>query len=165
MAIRDGLLPEFDLEMAGTRKVIERVPDGKFDYKLHPKSFTMGALAEHLAVIPAWISMVLEKAEVDVMTPEAHWKSGATTAAGLVAAFDASLAKARALLAGVSDEALQQVWTLRAGDRVIFSLPRIVALRSFCMNHMIHHRGQATMYLRQLDVPVPGLYGPSADEK
>jgi len=166
MKLSETLLPEFDQEMANTRKVLERVPEEKLSWKPHPKSFAMGALATHVAMIPGWGTFTLEGDSFDLAAP------GATTPpppAGsrkeLLELFDSNVAKFRAALVGAEDEHLLAPWSLVKGSQTIFTMPRLAVLRSMIMNHSIHHRAQLGVYLRLNDVPVPGLYGPSADEQ
>src|SRR3982074_1355447 len=165
MAISNTLLPEFDHEMANTRKTLERVPDDKFDWKPHEKSFPMGGLATHLSNLPSWARVGINQDEFDmapgsvpVKTPELH------STAGVLEQFDKNVAAARAAIAGASDEHLFKPWALLSNGNQILSLPRVAVLRSFVMNHIIHHRAQLGVYLRLNDIPVPSIYGPSADE-
>ena len=162
MAIVDALLPEFDREMTTTRKVLERVPEDKFDWKPHQKSYSLGALATHVTTIPMWGEMTMTKPEIDL------GGSGPPRAmpskADLLAMFDKNAASTRAALAGKTDQELMVSWSLKNSGRTIFTMPKAVAWRSFVMNHVIHHRAQLALYLRLLDVPVPSMYGPSADE-
>jgi uncharacterized damage-inducible protein DinB len=165
MLIRESFLPEFDREMANTRKTLERVPDDRWDWKPHPKSATMGWLAGHVANMTLWASMIFDRSELDVnpaggQPPYTPPKNRAE----VLAVFDKQLGEARAKLATADDKAMTEEWTLLAGGQKIFSMPRAAVLRSFVMNHMIHHRAQLTVYLRLNDIPVPALYGPSADE-
>jgi uncharacterized damage-inducible protein DinB len=162
MSISDSLLPEFDREAANTRKVLERVPEDRFGWKPHEKSWTMGALATHLATLPVWARMTIEKDSIDISHPVENPE--AKTSAELLERFDANAASAREAIAGVDDEGLLAPWSLAAGGKTMFTLPRITVLRTFVMNHTVHHRAQLCLYLRLNDVPVPGLYGPSADE-
>ena len=166
MPMNQALLPEFDHEMANTRKTLDRVPDDKFDWKPHTKSMAMGTLATHVALIPEWAGMTLNTPQFDVhpvggpeMRPPVF-----KTRAEVLAHFDKSAADARAALAGASDEALMTPWSLLSAGTPIFTMPRVAVLRSMIMNHMIHHRAQLGVYLRLNDIPVPALYGPSADE-
>jgi uncharacterized damage-inducible protein DinB len=158
----ETLLPEFDHEMTMTRKVLERVPDDKREWKPHPKSFALGALATHVANLPTWGSETLNKSEIDVggTAPLAAFPSTRET----LAAFDTNVTAARAALAGKTDAELAGMWSLRRNGKTIFSMPKAAVLRSFVLSHLIHHRAQLTVYLRLLDVPVPAIYGPSADE-
>jgi uncharacterized damage-inducible protein DinB len=163
MSLSQSLLPEFDQEMANTRRVLERVPADKFSWQPHDKSMAFGRLAVHVAELPTWTTMTLNTNELDfAATP--YNPAKAETTQDLLNIFDKATAEARAALAAASDEELFKPWTLRNGEHQIFSLPKIAVLRGFVMNHIIHHRGQLTVYLRLNDVPVPGLYGPSADE-
>lgn len=162
MKASEALLAEFDQEMASTRTTLERVPEDKFDYKPHPKSGSMIWLAAHVAMIPGWAKVTLEESELNMegMQPPPLPK----TREELLKMFDENAAGARAAIAAASDEALAQTWTLRVGEQVFFSMPRAAVMRGMIMNHLIHHRAQLTVYLRMNDIPVPALYGPSADE-
>ena len=164
--IAQSLLPEFDQEMSNTRKVIARVPDGKTDWRPHPKSMPMGYMAVHLAMLPGWVNMILEKDELDVgAMKDSGWKMPEfESAEACVATFDKAVAGARAALASADDALLMKSWSLKNNGEVRFTLPKVATLRSMVFNHIIHHRGQMTVYLRLNDVPLPGLYGPTADE-
>ena len=162
MSLSQAMLPEFDMEMSNTRRALERVPTDKFDWTPHAKSFTMGKLATHIATLPGWTNVTLDTAGLDVAVPFDAPKPATTEE--LLALFDQNVAAARAALAGAADETFFQTWTLSAGEKTIFSLPKIAVMRGFVMNHIIHHRGQLTVYLRLNDIPVPSIYGPSADE-
>lgn len=162
MPIVDALLPEFDHEMTTTRKVLERAPESRFDWKPHAKSFSLGALATHVATMPGWGVETLTKTEYDVAAEQPPAAPASTVA--LLATFDENVAATRAALVGKTDEELLVVWTLKQGDNALFSMPRAGVMRSFVLNHLIHHRGQLSVYLRLLDIPVPSIYGPSADE-
>lgn len=166
MPMSQALLPEFDHEMANTRKTLERVPDGKFDWKPHTKSMSLGVLASHIASIPQWAGMTLTTPQFDVRPAGGSEVRQAElhNRAEVLAHFDKSAADARAALAGASDEALMTPWSLLSAGKPIFTMPRVAVLRSMIMNHMIHHRAQLGVYLRLNEVPVPGVYGPSADE-
>jgi uncharacterized damage-inducible protein DinB len=163
MAISDALLPEFDHETANTRKTLERIPEDKLTWKPDEKSGTMGWLGGHLANILQWAVFTLEKDSVDLAAPGPQ-PPLPTSRQQILDAFDASRAAARAAIISTSDERWRQSWSLLHGEKTIFKLPRIAAVRGFIMNHSIHHRAQLTVYLRLNDVPVPALYGPSADE-
>ena len=166
MGFSESYLSEFDREMAGTRKTLERVPDDKWDWKPHEKSTPMGELAAHLTNIATWTTYVLEKDSVDFV-PDGKPLPGAERTKShteLLAIFDDSVAKARTALTGASDEDLRKSWTLIANGKTIRTMPKMGALRGFIMNHMIHHRAQMGVYLRLNDLPVPSIYGPSADE-
>lgn len=163
MAIKDALLAEWDHEMAGTRKVLANIPDGRHDWKPHAKSFSVGDLGTHVATMGKWAHLTCTQEGFDLAGNPKNVAPGNT--AGLLAYHDEWAAKGRAAIAATDDAAMMQPWSLRMGDHVIFTMPRVAVLRSFVFSHMIHHRGQLTVYLRLLDVPVPGLYGPSADER
>jgi uncharacterized damage-inducible protein DinB len=154
MAIGASMLSEFDYEMANTRKTLERIPDDKFGWKPHEKSFPMGSLATHVANLPSWTNVTIDLDEFDMApggqpekTPECKSQRE------LLEVFDANVAKAREALAGVSDDKIFQSWSLLAGGNKIFSMPRVAVLRSFVMNHLIHHRAQLGVYLRLNDIP------------
>lgn len=161
--IAHTLLPELDHEIATTRSVLERVPDEHFAWKPHPKSFSMGDLATHVGNLFNWIIMTVEQDEFDLGADQARAHSDNTEQ--LLARFEELAKKARTALESASDERLRAPWTLRHGDHVVFTMPRVAVLRMFCMNHLIHHRGQLTVYLRLKDVPLPSVYGPSADAR
>src|SRR5262245_36714048 len=164
MALKDALLPEFDREMESTRKTLERVPEDKFDWKPHEKSMAMGRLASHIANLFCWVSVALQTDSADIAPAGEPPRKDPKTTAELVETFDRNVASARAALAEASDETLRAPWTMIAGGRTIFTAPRVAALRTFVMNHSIHHRAQLGVYLRLNDIPVPSVYGPSADE-
>ena len=160
-----ALLPEFDQEMAGTRKTLERVPEAALGWKPHPKSYSMGDLATHVAHVPSWMSMTLEGDSFDVSpNGEPMRLPPATSVAELLERFDRGAAEARAALAKTTDQTCLGSWALLANGQTLFSMPRAAVVRSFVMSHLVHHRAQLTVYLRLNDVPVPALYGPSADE-
>ena len=160
MDFADTLLPEFDLEMANTRKALERVPTDKGTWKPHPKSFALGHLAQLIASMPGWISNMATKTELDLaVQPRYSFETTET----LVARFDKLLAEARQALTSAKDSDFDVPWSLKMGDRVLFTTSRGETISS-TINHMIHHRGQLTVYLRLVDVPVPSMYGPTADE-
>lgn len=166
MAIKDALLPEFDQEMATTRKVLERLPSDKFAWTPHETSMPLGRLAAHVATLNVWLVQTLKRDAFDVEPLDGEpWRMPEfNTTAELVAGFDALAAEARAALVDASDEHLLAAWSLLKGGQTLFSMPRIVSIRSFIFNHLIHHRGQLCVYLRMNGVPVPSIYGPSADE-
>jgi uncharacterized damage-inducible protein DinB len=167
MKISETLLPEFDQEMANTRKVLERVPSAKFSWKPHPKSFEFGALAAHLANMPDWAGLTMQNDSFDYAPPGAppYETPKFSSTEQLLAAFDQSVAQARSALAAADDGTYLAPWTLMAGGQAMMTMPRVVVIRSFVMNHTIHHRAQLGVYLRLNDIPVPGSYGPSADEQ
>jgi uncharacterized damage-inducible protein DinB len=166
MSLSEALLPEFDQEMGHTRKTLERVPEGKPDWKPHEKSMPMGYLSVHIALLPSWGKEVITKDSLDVAPPGAppFQMPTAKSRIELLEMFDKSAAEGRAAIADASDEHLRKPWTLLAGGKTIFTMPRIMVLRGMVMNHIIHHRAQLGVYLRLNDVPVPAIYGPSADE-
>lgn len=165
MAISESILPEFDHEMANTRKTLERVPDDKFDWKPHEKSMAMGALASHLANLPSWGSLTVESDSFDLAPGgEPSTQPAFNSGKDLIAAFDENIAKTRSAIAGASDQELFKPWTLLSNGSTILTMPKVAVLRSFVMNHVIHHRAQLGVYLRLNDIPVPSIYGPSADE-
>jgi uncharacterized damage-inducible protein DinB len=166
MPIKDSLLPEYDHELATTRRLLERVPDADMGWRPHPKSFTLGQLAGHIANLPFWCLTTIQTTVLDVDTVgEAALAREPASTAAMLANFDKAVKEARAALAGCGDGELMSPWTLKKGDLEIFTMPKISALRSFVMNHLIHHRGQLSVYLRLRDVPLPAIYGPSADEQ
>lgn len=158
-----ALINEVTYEGSSTRKLLERVPQDKFDWKPHEKSMPLGRLAAHVAEIPGYLAAVLTTDELD-FSKRTHKPAVATSSENLLEIFNQNYNAAIAALKATSDEALAENWTLRSGDHVFFTLPRIAALRTLGISHLIHHRGQLSVYLRLLDVPIPGMYGPSADE-
>jgi uncharacterized damage-inducible protein DinB len=165
MAIRDSLLPEYDHEMATTRRLFQRIPDADLGWTPHEKSMGLGHLANHIVGIPHWCTLVLGSSILDVRTlgPDPHAMAPASVA-HLISDFDAKVVAARTALSAAADPDMLSLWTLKQGDHEIFTLPRVAAIRSFVMNHLIHHRGQLTVYLRLRDVALPSIYGPTADE-
>jgi len=162
--IAQSAFADLEHEISGTRRVLERYPPGKADFTPHPKSFTLGKLATHVASLPWLGSVVLETAEFDVMKPRPAQPAAPTDGSGMAALLDGHWQKFKAELGAASDASLLETWTLRAGDNVIMAMPRAAVVRNLLVSHMIHHRAQLIVYYRLLDVPVPGLYGPSADE-
>lgn len=164
MRIIELLLPEYDREMGLARKVLERVPGDRFAFAPHPRSMTLGELAGHVANLPRWAAETLRGTEFE-MTPAGATVGTPASTAALLEAFDAHTRVARQRLVDVSDAELLVPWSLKVDGAVLFTMPRVTVLRSFVLNHLVHHRGQLTVYLRMLDVAVPSLYGPSMDEK
>jgi uncharacterized damage-inducible protein DinB len=164
MSIAESLLPEFDREMGLTRKVLERVPDGDFAWRPHPKSMTIGRLAEHLAELPLWLSISVTDPGIDLGMGRPPDYRPPDTRAAVLAMFDKHVAMARTALNGRSDAEMMAPWTLKNQGKEVFTMPKAAVVRGFAMNHMIHHRGQMMVYLRLKDVAVPSVYGPSADE-
>lgn len=166
MSIAQSLLTEFDHEVATTRRVLERVSDAKFGWKPHAKSMSMGELANHCVNVPFWGTLTLSTDCFDISPGGKDISDPASpTAAELLSRFDKVVAEARATISGASDEIMLQQWSLYANGVTLFSMPRIAVMRTFVMNHLIHHRGQLSVYLRLNDISVPAIYGPSADEK
>lgn len=166
MTFTEMIMPEFDQEMANTRKTLERVPEEKFAWKPHEKSYSLVELATHVADIPGWTAKAFGQDELDVSPPGAppYRLEDAKSREQLMADFEKNVTSARDALEAASDERWQGQWTLLAGGRKILTQPRTKIMRDFVMNHLIHHRAQLGVYLRLLDVPVPATYGPSADE-
>jgi uncharacterized damage-inducible protein DinB len=162
MALVDALLPEFDHEMTLTRRLLERVPEEQFDWKPHARSMSLGALATHLANLPSWTDITIRQSDLDVAT--AGTAAVAPSRAELLATFDRNVSNGRGALVGRTDAELLAPWTLKNGGHTVFTMPKASVLRSFVLNHVVHHRGQLSVYLRLRDVPVPSMYGPSADE-
>ena len=161
MSVAQALLAELEQESQTTRRVLERVPQAHLGWKPHPKSFSLGQLALHVATVPG---MVAELASRDSVEPPAFVQPEASSAAELVPALSASVARARQLLGGFDDAAMGRTWRLTSGGRELMSMPRAAFARAIMLNHWYHHRGQLLVYLRLLDVPVPSVYGPTADE-
>lgn len=162
MAIKEALLAEFDHETATTRKLLERVNDEKLPWKPHERSMSFGVLASHLSSIPRWGDAILNQSTFDLATAPPPTEA-LTSRAAILAAFDASVRATRASL-DKSDAELGALWTLTRGGQEIFAMPRATAFRSFVLYHLVHHRGQMSVYLRLNDIAVPSIYGPSADE-
>ncbi len=167
MALSETILGEFEQEMANTRKTLERIPVDNFDWKPHDKSCTIKELATHRANLPSWTIPTLKEDSFDMApkdgeppkTPEV------TTRNEMLEMFDKNVADAHAAIESASDEEFMKPWSLLSGGETLFSMPKIAVLRSFVMNHNIHHRAQLGVYLRLNDVPVPAIYGPTADEE
>jgi uncharacterized damage-inducible protein DinB len=160
--IKEGLLAEYDHEMGTTRRLLERVPNDRLPWKPHARSMSMGGLATHLSNIPHWAGTILKEASFDLAgaPPNLEPKS---SRAEILEAFDQSTRQARGLM-DQTDAEYASRWTLTRGGQEMFSMPRVAAFRSFVLNHIIHHRGQLSVYLRLNDILVPAIYGPSADE-
>jgi uncharacterized damage-inducible protein DinB len=158
-----ALIAELDAETPATRRVLERVPADRFDWRPHPKSMSAGQLAQHVASIPGGVARFAQLDGLDVATRPADYASCESKEA-LLASLDASVAAAREFLAGLDDARANAIWRLTFGDREIFAIPRLSVMRTMCLNHWYHHRGELVVYLRLLDVPVPIVYGRSADE-
>ena len=158
----DMLLAEYDHEVGTTRKLLERLPDDKLAWKPHARSMSLGGLATHIANLPTWAGTILNEASYDLDSAPPP-VSERTSRSEILAAFDETVKRARASL-GKDDAELLAPWSLKRGAREMFTMPRVAALRSFVLNHLVHHRGQLSVYLRLNDIPVPAIYGPSADE-
>ena len=161
MSMIDALIQELDQEAQTTRRVLERVPGDKLGWKPHPKSMSLGQLAMHVATTPGGVAEISQRSPFPV--PQ-FTQPSATSAAELVPALDQSVARARDILRGMNDAALGNMWRVVDGDREIMAMPVGAVLRTIMLNHWYHHRGQLSVYLRELNVPVPSIYGPSADE-
>lgn len=162
MSIAQSLLSEFDHEMENTRRTLERVPENKLDYTPDPKSMPLGKLASHIAEMCGWLPSMMEGPELDI--PADFKPFLATSRKQLLDTFDKNVAGSRAALAAAGDQLLMQDWSLKFAGNTMFTMPRIACYRSMIMNHVIHHRAQLTVYYRLNGIPVPALYGPSADE-
>lgn len=160
MPISEKMLPEFDQEMITTRRLLERVPTDKGEWKPHPKSFPLGHLAQLVATMPGWITRTLREPELN-LAGGAGYSMQATES--LLEQFDKHVTEAHAAIADTSDGDFEQPWSLKMGDNVLMTQPRYTAVRSH-INHLCHHRGQLTVYLRLLEIPIPSIYGPTADE-
>lgn len=163
MSLSDALIAELQQEAAVTRKCLERIPETIFDWKPHEKSMSLSRLATHVAEMVGWVKDTVEKSELDFATMD-YKPFAPETTAELVEFFDKQNTDAIESLKNTSDESMMQNWKLRNGEQVYFDMPRIQVLRGMVFNHIVHHRGQLSVYLRLNDVPVPALYGPSADE-
>lgn len=160
MTIAETLLPEFDQEMATTRRVLERIPTDKGKWKPHPKSFSLGHLAQLVASMPGWVTNVVLETEMNLGGFSGYTYEKTET---LLEVFDKNVREARKTLAAAKDADFTVLWSLKHGERVLMTLPRAAVVRQ-TINHLVHHRGQLTVYLRLIDVPVPSIYGPTADE-
>jgi uncharacterized damage-inducible protein DinB len=166
MSIAELLLPEFDAEIATTRKVLERVPDDRIEWKPHEKAFAMGHLAQLVAMIPAWTTFLITRSEFDIAPkegPTAVYEFQPVSA--ILALADKSAAEARPLIAAATDAAFHEPWTLKAAGQTIVTMSRYLSLRTHVLNHMVHHRAQLGVYLRLTEQKVPAMYGPTADDK
>lgn len=163
MKLYEPVLQELLSESKATRKMLEAVPEEKFSWKPHEKSMALGYLASHLADIPNWVTATVETDELDFAASD-YKPVNAKSKAELLKMFDDSMAKAVECLKKASDETLSGNWKMRSGDTVYFDLPKLIVLRNFVLSHSIHHRGQLSVYLRLNDIPLPSVYGPTADE-
>ena len=165
MKITELLIAELEREAVGTRKALERVPEGRDDWKPHEKSMPLGYLASLIATMPGWAAAIVTQDELDLSAPGEFQTPSSQTNRELLEAFDNAVAKAREALSSTTDEHLTTPWRLLVQGQVVAEQPRYVMIRDSAFNHLAHHRGQLTVYLRLNDVPVPSLYGPTADEK
>ena len=165
MSIGKSLLPEYDQEMATTRKHLERAPFADWNWKPHEKSMTLGALASHLAEIPSWTAGTMMGTEWDVSPADgpAYASPSCGSVAALLAGVDQQVKEGRAALAAAKDADFAVSWSLKAAGEALFTMPRLGVIRTWVLNHTCHHRGQFTVYLRLRGVPLPQTYGPSAD--
>jgi uncharacterized damage-inducible protein DinB len=163
--IARSLLPEFDHEMATTRALLERVPEAHGGWKPHDRSMSLGELSVHLSMLPRWASVAMTTDELDLNPPggPGYQTPAFTSTAALLAEFDGNVGAGRDALAAASDAQMTATWTLKNAGATILAMPRVAVYRSLVMNHLIHHRGQLSVYLRLHDVPLPSIYGPSAD--
>lgn len=167
MTIAQIFLAEFDAEMRNTRRMLECIRDEILAFQPHPKSMTLRRLAGHISEMPAWGAITVKSTELDIrpVHGRAFEPFEASTCAETLAFFDRNVAEAKKAIAGTSDAALQATWTLLARGEPLFAMPRSQVLKSMVLNHIIHHRAQLSVYLRMKDVPIPGMYGPSADDQ
>jgi uncharacterized damage-inducible protein DinB len=165
MPIAESLLPEFDHETATTRVLLERVPEDRAAFKPHEKSRSLGELSAHLSAIPGWAPIVLKQAQFDTSATDAapFAYPAFESMSKVLAAYDERVHVARGLLTAATDAELMVPWALKTGGKIVFTMPRVAAFRSFIMNHAIHHRGQLSVYLRMCGVALPSIYGPTAD--
>ena len=165
MSVTTAFIAELTYESSMSKKMLERVPFDKKDWKPHEKSMTLGRLATHVAEISHWVSNIIHIDDFDFTKDFNFRPRTATSTQELLEIFQINLDKAIADLSATNDGDLAKTWTVRRGEQVMFSTPKKVSIRNWALNHLIHHRGQLSVYLRLLDVPVPGMYGPSADER
>lgn len=167
MSLNEMIFGDFEQEMANTRKCLERVPNDKWDWKIHDKSNTIGWVARHLAEIPDWAESILKDDEFDINPPDqpAPTPADVSTTEAALALFDKNVAAAKAALSNVSEEELTKSWSLLAGGQALFTMPKHAVFRTWVINHSVHHRAILTVYFRVNDISVPALYGPSGDEE
>ncbi|UCG85788.1 MAG: DinB family protein [Gemmatimonadota bacterium] len=161
MPISEALIPELDQEAAATRRLLERVPEDKLDWKPHEKSMSLGRLATHLAELPGWGKVTIEQ---DVLDIGGFQPTILKTVSEMVGLFDKNVSEFRVILGETPDAEFMKTWTMKHEGKEVFAAPKIAVVRNMVMNHLVHHRGQLTVFLRLNDVPLPMIYGPSADE-
>ena len=162
MSLKDAFIAELQRESVNTKKMLERVPYDKQDWKPHEKSMTLGRLAVHVAEIPHWISDIINIDEFDFL--QHYHPNKAASTEELIRVFQEKMDTAIADLERIKEEDFNKIWVVKQGEQVFFNIPKAAAIRSWAFSHQVHHRGQLSVYLRLLDVPVPGMYGPTADE-
>lgn len=164
MSVKEGFIAEYNMEMATTRKILERLPEGRFVFKPHEKSYSLGELGTHLANLQQWVGVTLTMDAFDVRAHVARTEALKSTEA-VLELFDGNVAEAIKMMSDAPEDRYMESWSLKDGDTTVFTMPKAAVLRSFVLNHTIHHRGQLTVYLRLNDVPLPMIYGPTADEQ
>jgi uncharacterized damage-inducible protein DinB len=166
MTYAESVLPEFEQEMASTRRVLERVPEDKLDWRPHPKSHTIGWNANHLVEMPTWATVTINSPALDIAPPGAppYQSPKLTTRRELLDTFDKNVSEARQAISAAKEDDMDKSWSLLRGGATMFTMPRRAVIRSFVINHIIHHRAILCVYFRLNDIPVPGMYGPSGDE-
>jgi uncharacterized damage-inducible protein DinB len=164
VSLKQAILAEFDAEVAVTRRVLDRLPDQALAWKPHERSMSLGGLAAHLAQIPHWGTSILQRDGYDMPADARAPADSVATKADVIETFERHTTEVRRVLVGLTEAELYAPWSLTSGGDVVMSLPKISALRRFLLNHLVHHRGQLTVYLRMHNVPLPPLYGPTADE-
>ena len=167
MSIAESMLPDFDHETATTRTLLERVPEDKAAFRPHLKSMSLGELAMHVATLPRWAPITLKETQFDTNPPggQPYGTPPFESLVKMLAAYDEGVETSRAMLASATDAELMVPWALKTAGKILFTMPRVAVFRAFIMNHAIHHRGQLSVYLRMCDVPLPSIYGPTADTR
>jgi len=167
MPIAESMLPEFDHETATTRTLLERVPEDKAAFRPHVKSMSLGELAMHVATLPRWAPITLKETQFDTNPPggQPYAPPPFESLVTMLAAYDEGVETSRAMLVSATDAELMVPWALKTAGKTVFTMPRVAVFRAFIMNHAIHHRGQLSVYLRMCDVPLPSIYGPTADTR